>query len=105
MEVFVAGKLEIANSHTVMTKEELLDIYLQEGITYFQINEQDLPPTLKDEGNEGADANQPNNSNINDTNNPLNADPDKQQADKQPNGNSAGQNPDTQPAGQPPGKF
>ena len=45
MEIFLASKLEIANSHTAMTKEELMDIYLEEGSTYFQIDEKDLPPT------------------------------------------------------------
>ena len=50
MEVFVAGKLEIANSHTVLTKDDLLDLYLQEGEKYFQIDESKLPPVSVDQG-------------------------------------------------------
>ena len=59
MEIFVAGKLEIANSHTVITQEELLDLYLQDGAAYFEIDENKLPPTGVDEG---VNNNQPNGS-------------------------------------------
>ena len=68
MEVFVAGKLEIANSHTTMTKEELSDLYLEDGVEYFKINEDDLPPTIIDEG--AINTNQENDSNSKPLNDP-----------------------------------
>jgi len=91
MEIFEAGKLEIANSHTAMSKEDLVDLYLEEGAKYFEIDENNLPPTGLNEGaNNTNDPNgvNPNPNQLTGQENTVNAD----QATGQANNNDTGTN-------------
>lgn len=66
LEVFVAGKLEIANSHTAMTQDEIQDLYLEKGENYFQVENSENSSNTKvpegaspDEKNEAQDNDSP----------------------------------------------
>ena len=96
MEVFVAGKLEIANSHTTMTKEELSDLYLEDGAEYFKIDKEDLPPTIIDEG--AINTNQRNDLNSSPQNDPKSVANKGQDAKGQTPANATGQDPAATPA-------
>lgn len=90
MEIFAAGKLEIANSHTAMTKEDLLDLYLEKGAAYFKIDDKDLPPGVK----EGAlNTTQPNTLDPLTNNDPALTNTDASNPNTQPNTNVAGVDP------------